>query len=612
MKNLYCLILGLLITSFCYGQASFKYKEIKAPLAKKVYPMELEDMFFETLIYSEAPRPYETAIERVKSESKARFPRKPSQAVNLRRMVEPPVVEFGFEANSRDTSVPTDNSFGIAYDGTNVSAINTNLRFSDEEGNFIRSFPLNTFASGLAGGASMFDPRVIYDPQADRFCMSWLAGNNSETSTIIFAFASSSDVREPWHLYETDGSPFGPGRWSDYPMLSLTDDKLILTVNLIRDAEPWETGFDQTLVYQLDKAGAYEGTDNLDMTMFYDINFGGKAIRNLHPVKSADEELESEQYFLSNRNFDVINDTIFIVRMEAGATQNEDIEIDFRIADRAYGMPPNGQQAAGGELSTNDGRILDAFRLGDKIQFVSNSIDTATGSAAIYHGYIDNLETEKNVTASIVPHPTRDVAYPGIAWTGIEQSEEDAIIVAEHSSVTDFAGFSAIYVSPEREYSEWVDVKTGGNYVDMLNGTERWGDYIGCQRNYDVPGEVWVSSMFTKNSNRMHTWVAKLSEPNRQMSSTAEAPRQPATVEVSPNPTSERVRIKVDIPRKEALNIALYDIEGKLRKQFHQHTAKKVGELEFSFDMEPLTSGTYILKVVLGDKEVVSKKIIKT
>ena len=213
------------------------------------------------------------------------------------------------------------------------------------------------------------------------------------------------------------GSPFGPGEWTDYPMISITDTEVLLTINLIEDNSGWIDGFRQTVLYQIDKERGYAGED-LEFRTWSDINFDGKPIRNLHPVKSADEILESDSYFLSNRNFDLENDSIFILKLNSDRNDPDvALDIQVRTSDTAYGAPPNGLQSSGGDLQTNDARVLDAFRLDDHIQFVSNSVDPATGKAAIYHGQINNLNTTMDVTGNIITHQTRDLGYPCLLYT---------------------------------------------------------------------------------------------------------------------------------------------------------------------------------------------------
>ena len=604
------IIVGLGFFSSLSAQLEYNVKNLGViHPAATVNPMELDGDLFPAMIYKEAPKHTTSELAAVKNKVSELYPRKESTLLDSRSGVEAPVVDFGFAANPRQPSSPTDNSFAIGYDGVNVSVINSNIQFRSEEGAFIRNFSLELFSDGLGFGAGKFDPRTIFDTESNRFVMTWLAGNDSNSSTIIIAFSSSEDPTEPWFLYEIDGSPQGPGIWSDYPMISLTDSELILTMNLVRDFEAWQTGFHETLVYQMDKENAYIG-ESLNLNLIDGITFGGQPIRNIHPVKSADSELEDDLYLLSNRNFAIDNDTIFMMHL-TGGLDNPEIEVEMLLSDVPYSVSPNGQQISGEPLATNDSRVLDAFRIGNHIQFVSNALDPDRGSSGVFHGTIEDVTNPDGVIGRILNHPDFDIGYPGIAWTGIDETETDAIVVAQHSSSTAFAGISSMYLDDQADASDWIIVKDGVGYVDLLGAEERWGDYIGCQRKFNEPGVVWLSSMIADAANRTTTWVAALSEFDRQQSSTEEPREALYGVTVSPNPVIDRATITMQIPRKDVLHLSLNDINGQQVHLFHNSRAKKVGELEFSFDMSTLASGVYIFRGSLGGDEIVSQKIVK-
>jgi len=604
MRNLLVLFL-LFMTSSLYGQFTYKMTKLEPiPAAAKVNPAEIEEGFYQSLTYISPPDHLGNEVTRAKAEAEKRFPRKPSNRISTRGLAEPPTVQKGFES-AVSGSTPTDNTLAVGNDGTNVSGANRSIKFQDEDGNQLRIFSLSSFSQGVPANTNQYDPRAIYDPEADRYCVTWLAGTSSNSTSILMAFSSSADVMDEWTVYSIEGSPFGTPVWTDYPMLALTKDAVILTVNLIKDNVSWELGFSETIIYEIDKQTAYDGADNLDVNLYSDINFEEKPIRNLHPVKSADEVLEEEQYFLSNRNFDVVNDTFFLLKL------SDALEIDFRVANQPYGAPPNAKQPEiGNDLQTNDARVLDAFRLDDHIQFVGNTMDMATGKSAIYHGFIDQLNTDKNLTTTLLTHPTRDLGYPGIAWTGRLQDETEAIVVAEYTSEVEFAGFSALYIDQDRDCSDWIDVRTGGSYV-RGSGTVRWGDYVGAQRQFNVPGVVWVSCMHTSSIGVPVNYNVLLTAPNSDFVSVESLSKPKLALSVSPNPLSERVTVLMDIPAREQLRITLHDLQGREVVELFNDRAKKVGQLEYSFDLRSLEQGMYLFTATLGDKEIASKKIIK-
>ena len=71
----------------------------------------------------------------------------------------------------------------------------------------------------------------------------------------------------------------------------------------------WQVGFDGSVIWHLDKFAGFNGGD-INATVYTQIRHQGKFTRNLHAVRGHDN-IADKLYFLSNRNFDLQNDTIF-------------------------------------------------------------------------------------------------------------------------------------------------------------------------------------------------------------------------------------------------------------------------------------------------------------
>ena len=150
----------------------------------------------------------------------------------------------------------------------------------------------------------------------------------------------------------------------------------------------------------------------------------------------------------------------------------------------------------------------------DEVQFVGNTVDFTTGTAAVFHGVIEDINAP-SVSANYLLTPDNgELGYPCIAFTGDDiQTDRDVIVLAAHAATDIPAGPSACYMDNNGDYSDWLLVKAGDNYIDMLNqadGFERWGDYSATQRVYNDPGKVWVSSTFGENDKDADTWLSCL------------------------------------------------------------------------------------------------------
>lgn len=524
-----------------------------------------------------------------------------------------PNVLRNFVGNNYNNRIPNDNDVAISNDGKLVSVINSTIWAWDVNADsIIYNIGLEGFSTSLGIPNDKFDPRVMYDPDFDRFVVAFLRGFTDTTSYIMLAFSQTNDPSGTWNFYALDGAPFPDSSWTDFPMMALTQDEFFITGNLIGTGEPWETGFRQTLIWQIDKEDGYNG-DTLDMQLWSNINYGGKPIRNLRPVKGGSQLYGPNMYFLSNRNFDAVNDTVFIVEVTDTMGGNDTVLVNMRITDTPYGFPPNALQYFNYRLATNDCRFLSAFIENDKIQFAGNTtnFDTTGGGAkaSLYHGVVD-MNNNMSVTGTIITDSLLGFGYPNLAYTGNGPAEDDFILVFNYSSYDSFAGMKAIYYDGT-DYSEPTVVHAGESHITIpgFGQTLRWGDYTGCQRVYNDPGRVWFSGLWGGLGRRYATWIAELGKPGIVSAEPAQ-PVPALEAKSYPNPVQNRVFVEFELPSAQNINISLYDIQGRIVHVFLQDKLKG-GKNRFSFLTDDLPAGVYVLNIRNEGGILASKKIVK-
>lgn len=527
-----------------------------------------------------------------------------------------PAMLGGWEGNAMGSSVPNDNDLAISNGGKIISVINQSIYIYDETDSLYQTLSLYAFSDTLGILSSRFDPKVVYDPVADRFIIVCLNGFTPETSLIIIGFSQTNDPTGAWNLYALPGNPKNNDRWTDFPMMAITQNELFITGNLIIPDEPWQTGFSETLIWQMSLDNGYAG-DSLDAVYYDSVYFGGAPIRNLNPVKGGAATYGPDMYFLSDRNFAPSNDTIFIVHVTGTLDDpGTSVTVDFSRADLAYGVPPQARQYGTHIFDTNDGRILGSFMEDGKIQFVANSLDPSTGFCGIYHGIISDLGGTNSIHAHIIGDDTLDLGYPNISYTGHWDGDDQSIITCDHTAPTVYAGMSAVYYNYDT-YSDLVDIKTGDTYVNVLSGSyERWGDYTGSQTKFNEPGTIWVSGNFGKlietwpiTSRNNATWIAKLQSTDEHPQAISEITTN-ASASVYPNPSDNYFTTEFTLPHSGNIQIRLYDMNGQLVKYIYDTEAHK-GLNKFSFSTAPLVPGNYLLDIRLKGKPFSSLMVVK-
>jgi len=528
--------LTLFNTTFSQDKGSFKSKKIVITKDNVVNPKSIPESYNPTLINHEAPLPggesVKSYILQQKIKSRKLYPIKKTKNKNSKKTASMPSVgqSFPLERTLNGNQyplyggVPNDNTLAVSNDGIVLLGINSLLYSYDLNTDSVLfpnySISLESMANGVFS-ENYYDPKIIYDKEADRFILVFLKDTEPATNRIMICFSTTNNPTDSWNVYSLPGNPLNNNRWTDYPAISMTETDLFVTGNLIVPNVSWQVGFDGSVIWQIEKQKGYNGDATLNSVFYDDIKYEGSFIRNLHPVQGADGAV-NELFLLSNRNFDVANDSIFILQIDGTSLDDTtSLSIDVFQSDIMYGMPPNGRQFdtdtsdVTSGLQTNDARVLGAIKIGENVQFVSNTVNPETGYAAIYHGSISSIKNQPIITAQIIGDTEKDYGYPNIAWTGNEACDIETVIAFNYTSFTDFPGISCIYHDNNGDYSDEKIIIEGENFVDRLSGTyERWGDYFGLQRHYKKPGSVFSFGYYVKSNKSNTGFCAEIVSPD--------------------------------------------------------------------------------------------------
>ncbi|MEN8927727.1 MAG: T9SS type A sorting domain-containing protein [Flavobacteriales bacterium] len=514
-----------------------------------------------------------------------------------------------FLSNLGAAGRPNDNSMAISNDGIVVSAYNSAIFIRDtENGVTLGELSLNSFSAQIGMNNDNFDPKMIYDPEADRFILTYLAGRTVANSNIVICFSETNDPMGNWNIYSVSGNPLNDGSWSDYPAISMTKEEAFITINLLNPGGTWQTSFKQTVIWQIDKASGYSGATNITTDLWSDLKEGGGFIRNMHPVRGGFDLKSEEQYFLSNRNFAAISDSIYLIKIN-GTIASAAARVDIKLirADKNYFLAPNARQRDGRSFATNDSRVLGGIIENGKIQFVQNCLDTTSGHCVIYHGVISDLDGNPEIEARTIKTDGIDYGYPNIVYGGLISNEDKSIIGFNHTGVSTFAGMSSVYFDGNN-YSKIKMVKKGDSEVKIFrNYLMRWGDYFGMQRKYNESCKVWMSGYYGASLNN-NAWVAEVVLPGHCFDTVKGSPFTENTL--FPNPAVTYSEIHFNMNESKEIRADLIASDGKLVRILYEDLAKK-GENKLVFNTETLASGMYYVRIISGDEIILSKKLMR-
>lgn len=612
MKHLLALVfIALMGLNDAFAQTG-NGRIVTTPLAGTVRLRDVDDKYNAQVFSLEAPEPdgeeEQEDFRALKAAVERNFPHRRANTVNMKgaktsASVPQPIIARGFEPDS-NTAIPPDNYMAAnnGVDGVNVhnSMISTVNTFT---GALQTRVSLFNFTSSVGLGSKPFggdyyryDPKVMYDPEADRFFFVTLAGVDAYNH-IILGFSQSSDPTGDWNFYQLPGDYAGDVSWFDYPTIAITHNEVFLTGNKLNHRSSFMTGFRKSVIYQIRKQDGYNG-QTLTSRIWDNVNYGGAPLRNLFPVTGGGSLKGPEQYFLSLRNVDPLNDSVFLVKL--GDTingANNAISVAPMKSNLTYGFPPNGRQPGiKDKLQTNDARVLGAFVEGGEIQFVSTTLQPATGADAIYHGIIRNYTSSPTVTASYITVDTMDFGYPNISYSGTNGGAITSIISFDYSGPSYYPGVAAVFWDGTA-HSDLLEVRKGDSCIKMFpdpDSIQRWGDYTGSQPRWNVIGHVWIVGLYGKRDRSYGDWMALLRSPySVGVPSVPSPPDQASTL--YPNPSFSFFRLRFKLAEDAKLRFAIYSLSGALVDELVEAHCER-GENELQFNTASLPPGHYFIR----------------
>ena len=135
----------------------------------------------------------------------------------------------GSDLSASGGSIPPDTN-GAIGPGHFVELLNGIYRVYDKSGDVLQQQTLPDFwSSAGVTPASPFDPRVVYDPQDQRW-FATSADNQAPPSRILLAISNTADPTEGWQAVAIPGDT---ERWFDFPTLGLNEQGIFLASRYI-------------------------------------------------------------------------------------------------------------------------------------------------------------------------------------------------------------------------------------------------------------------------------------------------------------------------------------------------------------------------------------------
>lgn len=364
-------------------------------------------------------------------------------------------------------SIPPDVN-GVAGLNHLMVTLNTQVRIQDRQGHNLMTTSLSNFWHSMPNSGGTFDPKILYDPYANRWIMVTPSGSNSTDTRLYVGVSTTSNPLGDWNMFWIDPDPQNQ-TWFDYPSMGFNKKWIVISGNM------FGSGFYRT-VFVIDKVAAYNGETNVPYT-----RFATSAAFTLVPSITYDSTAEN----------------IYLIASDNGSSGGYGYIKKFKVSG-VVDSPQFTYQGAIGIPEPWDGGQGDFLpQLGSPQKI--NSVDSRMEDViyrngklwAVHHVFLPANNPQRCAiqwweldTAGVVLNYGRiqdssnlfSFAFPTIAVN----ANEDVMIGHDVFSSTQYAGAGYSYKSHyDDNFRSYYQYKDGlAPYYKTYGGTRnRWGDY---------------------------------------------------------------------------------------------------------------------------------------
>ena len=444
-----------------------------------------------------------------------------------------PDVSASFRALGDDnTTIPPDTQ-GTVGPNHLMTALNSQVRIQNKDGTLVSTVGMGTFWASMSV-AEAFDPRVVYDPYANRWIFSAGADPQIGSASILVGVSQTSDPTGKWNLYKIKADT-GSTLWADFPTLGFNAKWIVVQANMFSNAAD---AFSHSNIWAWDKANLYAGgsgsytllKSNAGFTQFpaltYDNTIGTEYLLELWNGSIGQLRLSTITGPLGSEVL-----TVGVAFPSTGAIWQEGAGVTNFAPQLGSAL----------RIDLDDTRILNCVYRNGAVWAAQTIYLPGAGTpmrSAAQWWQIDTLagNVGRVLQRGRIDDPTDnfDFAYPSIAIN----KNDDAMIGYSRFGASQYASanyaFHAAGVAAGSNEGDTV-LKTGEGpyYKDFGSKDNRWGDYSNTAVDPVNDTDLWTIQEYASFSSNWGTWWGQLA-----LASSSPTPTITPSPTPSPSPTS--------------------------------------------------------------------------
>jgi hypothetical protein len=286
----------------------------------------------------------------------------PSFGLQTAAPVAPSVAKFGqgFAGIPATGWLPYDCAAAVGKKHV-LCAVNSSIAAFDRSGKRVFLTKLTDwFKNVLPAEATVFDPRLIYDPAADKYILAAAANNNTNLqSWLLVSVSQSGDPNGDWWSNVLDATVDGSTKtnnWADYPGLGQNADAIYLTANMFQ----WNGPFEYAKLRIVPKQPLYSGSVPTFVDFVGMTNGDGSLVFTLQPANVLDASKDARAINTIYPTPDSPTSHELTLWTVQNPTNNPTLQ-QQTVSCSSYAIPPHADQKGGATpLDTGDVRVMNA------------------------------------------------------------------------------------------------------------------------------------------------------------------------------------------------------------------------------------------------------------
>ncbi len=462
-----------------------------------------------------------------------------------------------FDGLSDTGGTPPDG--GLAVGPTHIIAAGNSAYTITNKATLAKIGPIQftSFFSGLDSTGRLFDPRVEYDPESDRYYMLILGLDDpSRRSQVLFAVSQSNNPTGTWFRYAFDTKETSGGNdlWLDFASLGFSSQAIVFSGNMFTfPAATAGSGISCT-VRILDKFRAING-QSLTPTTLTQFNSSNGGAFTVQPVLTLDPAV-STQYMVAVQNLSQLG--FFQITNILSTTPSVQFS---RLSVNGFTQPPGmAQLGSGVVLDGGDTRMQSAFLRSGQLwasHGVGESIGgTTRGVARVYR--INPAGAGSVAQSFSLSHASLNLHYPSVDMDGFGN-----VLVGYTTANSGTIPSQAVSLkkSSDATFSAPTTLTVGaGAYLHAATGANRWGDYSDTQFDPSDPATVWHLGMVAETAGKWKLRVVAVRTVDEQIVVTSPnggegvRPGVPTSIKWNATGFSALGDVKIELSRNGGVN----------------------------------------------------------